>query len=99
MWETLCYQAQQAAEKAIKAVLIRAGTEPPRTHNIEHLLQLLPATLVPPDEVAQAASLTDYAMETRCPGREPPVTEEEYREALRLAEVVFTWAAGLIGAA
>lgn len=99
MWETLCYQAQQSAEKAIKAVLIRLGTEPPRTHNIGRLLRLLPATIVPPDEVAGASRLTEYGLGTRYPTGEAPVTEEEYREALRLAEAVVTWAADVIGAA
>lgn len=30
--ELLCFHCQQAAEKAIKAVLVSAGIEPPRTH-------------------------------------------------------------------
>jgi len=98
MRETLCYQAQQAAEKAIKAVLIHVGTEPPRTHNIGRLLLLVPATTLPPDDIARAARLTDYAMEARYPSGEVPVTEEEYGEALRLAEAVVAWAAEVIGA-
>jgi len=30
--EDLCFEAQQAAEKALKALLLYHGTEPPRTH-------------------------------------------------------------------
>ena len=32
--ETLAFHAQQAAEKSLKAVLLHAGIEPPRTHNL-----------------------------------------------------------------
>lgn len=36
--ETLCFHAQQAAEKAIKAVLVSRQFPFPRTHSIERLL-------------------------------------------------------------
>jgi hypothetical protein len=39
-----------------------------------------------------AASLTDYAVLSRYPGDLEPVDEEEYQEALRLAEAVLAWA-------
>ena len=68
----------------------------PRTHNITTLLDLLPQGMVPPSEVEAAASLTDYAVLTRYPGNFEPVTEEEYREAIYLAEAVIHWAETLI---
>jgi HEPN domain-containing protein len=37
--ELLCFHAQQAAEKALKAFLIAKSEEPPRTHSIEVLLE------------------------------------------------------------
>ena len=39
--EDLCFEAQQAAEKALKALLIARGVPFPRTHAIELLLSLL----------------------------------------------------------
>ena len=39
--EYLCFDAQQAAEKALKAVLILHGVRPPRTHILGELLSLL----------------------------------------------------------
>jgi HEPN domain-containing protein len=53
--------------------------------------------IVPPLEVQDAASLTDYAVGSRYPGDLEPVTEEEYREAVRLAETVVRWAESLVG--
>ena len=40
-FEDLCYQAQQAAEKALKGLLIYFGVEPEYTHNIGILLNAL----------------------------------------------------------
>ncbi|MBS3907200.1 MAG: hypothetical protein KGZ49_09215 [Syntrophaceae bacterium] len=40
--------------------------------------------------------LTSYAWEARYPGLGEPVTIEEYREALRQAELVVSWAAKVI---
>lgn len=38
----VCRLAQQAAEKAIKAALVRLQLESPRTHDLDLLLNLLP---------------------------------------------------------
>lgn len=39
--EDLCFDAQQAAEKAIKALLIKRGVAFPYVHDLAHLLTLL----------------------------------------------------------
>jgi HEPN domain-containing protein len=44
-----------------------------------------------PEAVDQATLLTRYAVETRYPGAYEPVTEEEYREAIRCAETILSW--------
>jgi HEPN domain-containing protein len=48
---TLGFHAQQAAEKAVKAVLSAAGAEYPKTHDLQHLLNLAAGAGValPPD--------------------------------------------------
>ncbi len=97
-WETPCYQAQQAAEKAIKAVLIHLGVMPPRTHYLERLLRLLPPDVARPPDVLASVRLTQYAVETRYPGGDISVSEDDYQEALRLAEAVIRWATKIIGA-
>ena len=88
----LCFHAQQAAEKSLKAVLLAREIEFPKTHNLRVLRDLLPRTLPVPPEVEQAVELSDYATMARYPGAYEPVTEEEYREAIRLAEAVRDWA-------
>ena len=94
--EDLCFHAQQVAEKALKAVLILRSVAFPKTHNIRTLIDLLPEGLDLPEEAREAAILTVYAVQTRYPGNLEPVTEEEYREALRIAEAVLRWAERIV---
>ena len=91
--EDLCFEAQQAAEKALKAVLIGRGVDFPYVHDLARLLSLLeeegetiPAT------VRKAGMLTPYALITRYPGIVRPVTDREHGEAVEIAEAVVRWA-------
>jgi HEPN domain-containing protein len=94
--ETLCFLAQQAAEKALKAVLRSYETAFPRTHNLRALLELLPAEVSVPVDISDAAGLTDYAVAARYPGSEEPIGQDEYREAVRLAHAVVAWAESVL---
>jgi HEPN domain-containing protein len=49
-----------------------------------------------PEEIWEASDLTRFAVETRYPIPAELVTEEEYREAVQLAERVLQWAASII---
>ncbi len=92
-WEDLCFDAQQAAEKAVKAVLIARGVSFPYVHDIDVLLTTLEsAGWSVGDEIRQADDLSRYAVETRYPGVGPRVTESEWREAVALATAVVEWA-------
>jgi HEPN domain-containing protein len=90
--EDLCFNAQQAAEKAIKALLIKQGVEFPYIHDIAELLTLVEsAGQQIPDPIRQAARLTRFAVFTRYPGLAPLIGREEYEEAVALAERVIRW--------
>lgn len=97
-YEDLCFHAQQAAEKALKAVYQYHGWPFRYTHDLEELATGLKGQgLKIPDEVEDALMLTSFAWETRYPGLAEPVTSEEYRVAVRQAETVVTWAEKEIG--
>ncbi|MCS6842970.1 MAG: HEPN domain-containing protein [Caldilineales bacterium] len=98
-WEDLCFDAQQAAEKAIKALLIFYGIPFRFVHDLTELLTRLEQGGVHlPKDVRSAAALSNYAVEARYPGPTEPVTEEEYQEAVALAEVVVRWVERLVKA-
>lgn len=91
--EDLCFDAQQAAEKAIKAVLIHLDIEFPYVHDITDLLTILEGKGHSiSDEVREAGRLTRFAVETRYPGLSEPVTQEEYEKAIAIADDVVKWA-------
>ncbi|MCK4392756.1 HEPN domain-containing protein [Candidatus Bipolaricaulota bacterium] len=90
--EDLCFDAQQAAEKAIKAFLIHLDLCFPYTHDLTDLLTLVEgAGRKVPEDVKRAGILSDYAIESRYPGLAEPVTQEEYERAVSIAEKVVQW--------
>ena len=95
--EDLCFDAQQAAEKAIKALLILRRQTFPYVHDLADLLTLLERAGEPiPASVKEATALSSFAVETCYQNPEEPVTQDEYRRALRLAEETVRWAEALI---
>lgn len=91
--EDLCFSAQQAAEKAVKAVLIQLGVEFPYIHDLIALLALVEQAGVDvPNEIAEAGRLTRYAVAARYPGPAESVTSQDYATALTMAEQVVRWA-------
>ena len=91
MLEDLCFEAQQAAEKALKALLIDLSGDYPRTHAFTLLLTRLEAYLTVPRAVREVIELSDYAVQLRYPGDYHPVSEEEYQRAVVLAARVLRW--------
>jgi hypothetical protein len=49
-----------------------------------------------PWDILDAAGLSDYAVASRYPGTSEPVEDEEYREAIHMAEAVVYWAEKVI---
>jgi HEPN domain-containing protein len=95
--EDLCFEAQQAAEKALKAVCIFYQIEFPRTHSMNTLTALLEqAGIQMPAEVREADLLTSYAVQARYPDWEEAVTDLEYQHALVIARHVVSWAQSVI---
>ena len=91
--EDLCFEAQQAAEKDIKARLIALDIDFPYVHDLARLLSLFDEAGEPvPVAVRRSATLTPYAVFTRYPAPARPVTLEEYTAAVNIAEAVIRWA-------
>lgn len=91
--EDLCFEAQQAAEKAIKAVLLKRKVDFPYVHDLARLLTLLEEAgegIAP--ALKRAEALTQHAVAARYPGLVGPVSDARYQEAVALAEAVVRWA-------
>lgn len=93
LYEDLCFHAQQAAEKALKAVYQHNGWTFRYTHDLETLISgLMHEGLDIPEEIVAADTLTRFAWQTRYPSLEESVTQDEYSESIRMAETVLLWA-------
>ena len=90
--DDLCYHAQQAAEKAIKAVLITRNVRFPYVHDLSELLDVADsAGWKVPARIRTARELTKYATGLRYPNR-TDVDEAAYIRAVDIAREVVAWA-------
>ena len=90
--EDLCFDAQQAAEKALKALCIARGIDFPYVHDLARLITVLRDDGQPvPEDVQEAGRLTRFAVLSRYPGLDDPVTEEDHERVVEIAERVVEW--------
>jgi HEPN domain-containing protein len=79
---TVCFHAQQAVEKYVKALLVLNGARFGKTHDIGVLLELLPVAQRPPLDPKAAFELTRSAVASRYPEATAP-SEDEARRLLQ----------------
>jgi HEPN domain-containing protein len=84
-----CYFAQQAAEKALKAVLVFLQIEYPTSHNFDQLRDLVPMGWPLKQEYPDLEGLTDWVIKGRYPGDWPDPTTTDSRNAARQARALW----------
>lgn len=88
-----CFHAQQAAEKALKAVLVARSVEPPFVHNLVALRALLPGDIDLDASVESLADLSAYARGVRYvinhgDGSEDPTWNEAERAVVAAGRIL-----------
>lgn len=87
--EAICYHAQQAAEKQLKALLTWHDIQFPKTHDMETLLGLAEAAHPGiSGSLGPSVALSAYAVELRYPDNRFEVDARTAEEAVRLASLV-----------
>jgi HEPN domain-containing protein len=86
--DTVCFHAQQCAEKCLKALLVAQGTAFRKTHDLAELVILLPPRLRSLLNDEEQDRLTEYATVTRYPGDYDPISLSEARQAVKIARRV-----------
>ena len=89
--DTVCFHAQQCAEKYLKALLVWRGTDFPKTHDLEALAARLRSGPRPALSLSDLGRLTRFATATRYPGAEEvriPEARRAVAAARRIREAI-----------
>lgn len=84
-----CFLAQQGAEKSLKAVLVFLQIDPPRSHNLNALRNLIPPNWPLTQQYPDLTDLTEWAVEARYPGEWPDPAAEQAEDAVRQARALY----------
>lgn len=88
------FHAQQAVEKAVKAVLVLHGIEFPRTHDLDFLIDLASDDVLElPDAVAAVTWLSPWAAQLRY---DEPSGELDRDACVSAAQQAVGWASGAV---
>ena len=87
-WDTVCFHAQQCAEKYLKALLISNGVAAPKSHDLRLLIQRIPRNVPVNLNLTQVLLLNRYTMEGRYPGDWEPLDRSVGLEAVEIARSV-----------
>ena len=95
--EIICFHAQQAAEKSIKAVLLhqQSNTHIEKTHDLSILLDKINQEQIPFDDIfyEYADKLFPYSVATRYPNQlQDDIDEYRTKNAISYATEIYEWA-------
>ena len=87
-FDTICFHAQQCAEKYLKALLFHRLIQFPKTHDLRVLIQLAPEDIRGNLAAGEILKLNRYSVEARYPDDWEPFTREEAECAVAIARQV-----------
>jgi HEPN domain-containing protein/predicted nucleotidyltransferase len=88
VWDAICFHSHACVEKLLKALIVRAGTFPPKTHELKELLTLQESDVGSDIELGAAcALLAPLFPKSRYPEAGEP-TADEARDAIAAARLV-----------
>jgi HEPN domain-containing protein/predicted nucleotidyltransferase len=86
-WAAICFLSHASVEKLLKAIVVRHGTRPPRTHKLATLLELVPGELREDPLLISACGVLHGVYRKSRYEPEPMPTPEEGRSAFDAARV------------
>jgi HEPN domain-containing protein len=99
LYHNACYHAQQAAEKALKAVLLQEMATFPKTHDLSRLVDAIRVSQPTfPEYSLESAVLNEYAVDMRYdPHVLTDIDEDEAKAAIGYAQDVVDHAQRFLG--
>lgn len=89
-FDTVCFHAQQCAEKYLKAWLVYKAVDPPRTHDLVVLLKAAERLGLHGVSATDVQTLNRYIIEARYPGGWEPIERPEAEQAVKLGRRIRT---------
>jgi HEPN domain-containing protein len=93
-----CVWAHQAAEKALKALLVHHNIDPPKLHDLDRLVQRLPSDEGLELSAIELPELTRWAIEGRYPGDLDEANATDAVRAVAIAKQVLEVVVETLGA-
>ncbi|KKR34097.1 MAG: HEPN domain protein [Candidatus Gottesmanbacteria bacterium GW2011_GWC2_39_8] len=95
IYTSVCYVCQQAAEKALKALILYFGITPPKIHSLDRLISLIRNKTDISEIETHCRNLDKYYITTRYPGQyggpEGLYDEDDAGEAVISAETILSF--------
>lgn len=92
---TVCFHAQQAVEKSLKAVLIYYGKDPTRTHDLNKIVYaLMDENINFPLAIEEISKLNPFAVIFRYDDMEIEIITRD--EAQNIVETIYEWSKNII---
>ena len=86
--EIACFHSQQSAEKMLKCFLVSQAIEPPKTHDMQVLIEMCAEINSGFNDIyEEAATLTNYAVRLRYPA-ELEIAERDAEDAIKNADKI-----------
>lgn len=93
LYDMACFNSQQAAEMALKAVLIMRAGYKPLTHSITELLEAISEIENVPSEVSNCSGIEEHYVQARYPNaRMREYSFDEAQVSVRCGEVIVGYA-------
>lgn len=83
----VCYHVQQGVEKAMKALTLARGDDPPFTHNLVRLNRALTPAPFGSEDEERLADLSVWSIKQRYPADQPELTTDDAGVALQFGRL------------
>lgn len=96
-FDTIAFHCQQAVEKYIKAALVFYDLQPPKSHDLIYLLELLSTQIdINDSQYKDALTLNGYSVIIRYPNQIINLSKTEIEKAINIAQTFRSFIVSLI---
>ncbi len=97
LYDMACFNSQQAADMALKAVLIMKSGYKPLTHSITELLEAISEIEEVPSDISDCSGIEEHYIQARYPNaRVKEYSFDEAQDSVKCGEAIVRFAEGIL---